>query len=102
MEDGWTIYIRDGEDSFPFLTVLGERVYWPDLLAWKDDVGWVCFEVDGRKGHSTPKDLQKMRLRDETFQKFDVRTVRIATSVLVGKRKQNDASVLREIDFQLV
>ena len=101
LENNWEIYLRDGEDSFPFLTSLGERQYWPDLLTWKDGEGWVCFEVDGKKGHWTRADFRKMQMRDLTFLQNDIRTVRISTVDLVGRKKQDDSLLLSEIDYQL-
>ena len=101
LEDGWSIHTRDGEDFFFFETEQGEREYYPDLMAWKDGLGWVLFEVDGKKGHTTPRDMQKMELRDKTFRKYDVRTVRIKTEDLVGRKKQPVDIILKEIDYQL-
>ena len=101
LENGWSIQIRDGEDFFPFLTDLGEREYYPDLMAWKDGIGWVVFEVDGKKGHWTPRDMQKMKVRDAAFLEHDIRTVRIKTRDLVGKHKQSDEQNLLEIDWQI-
>ena len=101
LENGWTIYLRDGEDSFPFLTDLGEREYWPDLMAWKDGYGWVVFEVDGRKGHWTRRDTIKMRLRDTEFAERDIWTVRIKTQDLTGRKRQPDSVNLQEIDYQM-
>jgi len=101
LEDGWTIYIRDGQDSFPLHTELGDREYHPDLMAWKDGVGWVIFEIDGKKGHFTESDLQKMKLRDSAFLAFGIRTVRIKTKDLVGMKKQTDELILQDTDYQL-
>lgn len=101
LENGWEIYLRDGDDYFPFLTKLGDRAYWPDLMAWKDGIGWVVFESDGKKGHSTKRDIQKMRNRDEAFLERDIRTVRLKTLDLVGRKKQTDEQNLLEIDYQL-
>jgi len=101
LEDGWAIHTRDGEDFFFFETEQGEREYYPDLMAFKDGLGWVVFEVDGKKGHFTPRDMQKMELRDKTFRKYDVRTVRIKTEDLVGRKKQPVDIILKEIDYQL-
>lgn len=101
MLDDWEIWIRDMEDFFPFLTDLGERTYYPDLMAWKDGIGWVVFEVDGKKGHWTPRDFQKMALRDKAFLDHDIRTVRIKTKDLVGVKKQTTELILQETDYQL-
>jgi hypothetical protein len=101
LEDGWHLGIRDGEDKFPFLTSLGLREYYPDLMAWKDETGWVVFEVDGKKGHTTKTDNQKMMMRDEAFRMVDIRTVRIKTEDLVGRKKQPLDILLAEIDYQL-
>lgn len=99
--DDWEIWIHDGEDSFPFLTDLGDREYFPDLMAWKDEIGWVVFEVDGKKGHWTKRDFQKMALRDNAFLQRDIRTVRISTYDLVGAKKQTDDLIKQEMDYQL-
>src|ERR1044071_8587880 len=96
LEDGWSIYIRDMEDSFPFLTSLGRREYYPDLMAWKDGVGWVVFEVDGKKGHSSVVDHHKMELRDKEFLSRGIRTVRLSTKDLVGRKRQTDELLLKE------
>lgn len=101
MLDDWEIWIRDMEDFFPFLTPLGERTYYPDLMAWKDGIGWVVFEVDGKKGHWTNRDLQKMAIRDKAFLDHDIRTVRIKTKDLVGVKKQTTELILQEVDYQL-
>ena len=101
LNDGWEIWLRDMQDSFPFLTALGEREYYPDLMAWKDGLGWVVFEVDGHKGHWTARDFQKMKMRDDAFLSHDIRTVRISTSDLTGRKKQTDEQNLLEIEYQL-
>ena len=101
LENEWSIHIKDGEDSYLLQTQLGERVYWPDLMAWHDGLGWVIFEVDGKRGHTTRMDLYKMELRDHAFQKTGIRTVRIQTADLVGKKKQPVDIILAEIDYQL-
>jgi hypothetical protein len=100
LEDDWNIEVRDGEDSFTFADELGQFQYWPDLLAYKDGEGWVDFEVDGKKGHSTKTDLHKMKLRDERFASLGIKTVRLKTDDLVGKKKQPIDLILREIQFQ--
>ena len=82
-------------------TPLGEREYWPDILAQRDREGWVCFEVDGKKGHSTKRDFVKMKLRDSSLKEMDIRTVRISTFDLVGKKKQTDDLIKLEISWQL-
>ena len=101
LESGWTIWLHDGDDSFQFETSRGPRNFWPDLLAWHDGDGWVAFEVDGIKGHSTRTDLIKMEVRDKAFEAVDVRTVRIQTRDLVGRYKQTDDLVKLEINWQL-
>jgi hypothetical protein len=101
LEDGWEIGIRDGDDHFPFLTSLGLREYYPDLMAWKEETGWVVFEVDGHKGHTTKTDEQKMMMRDEAFRMVDIRTVRLKTDDLVGRKKQPLSIILEEIAYQL-
>lgn len=101
LESGWSIYLHDGDDFFEVETPLGTRTYWPDALAWKDGEGWVCFEVDGRKGHSTRKDFQKMNLRDSSFVGIDIRTVRIKNHDLQGRHRRDDSLILEEIAWQL-
>ena len=101
LESEWDIYLRDGEDSFLFKTDLGERGYWPDALDFREWEWLVCIEVDGFKGHTTKRDLAKMKIRDETFLKNDIRTVRILLADLVGAKKQDDSLIKREIEYQL-
>ena len=101
LESGWSICYHDGDVSFSFRTYKGDRTYWPDLLAYKDEEGYVAFEVDGHKGHSSKRDFEKMRLRDSTMHEVDIRTVRIQMSDLAGKRKQDDSLIREEIEYQL-
>ena len=81
-------------------TLLGERDYTVDLLAEKEGKRY-AFEVDGKKGHSTKCDLIKMKLRDESLKLIGIKTVRLKTDDLIGRRKQTPELILQEIEYQL-
>jgi hypothetical protein len=102
LENEWSIRIRDGDDSYIFQTYLGDREYWPDLMAWHEDYGWVVFEVDGEVGHTSKTAELKMEIRDTAFRKHDIATVRIKTADLVGKKKRTDDVLLADIDYQML
>ena len=101
LEDNWSIRYRDGETSYKLLTNKGEREYWPDILAEREDFGLVDFEVDGKKGHSTESDFAKMKVRDQSLMEIKIRVVRIKTPDLVGRRKQTDELIKQEYNWQL-
>ncbi len=100
LDNGWSIRYHDGDVSVKLETPLGPREYWPDIFALKDEK-WTAFEVDGAKGHSTKTDIFKMKLRDSALLDKGVRTVRLKTNDLVGRKKQPLNIILEEIDYQL-
>jgi hypothetical protein len=98
LEAGYTV-IED-EHPHPVLTQLGERQYIFDIFAQKQGQLF-AFEVEGFKGHSTKRDFQKMKIRDDYIAGQKIKTVRIQLADLVGKKKQPTDLILQEIEWQL-
>jgi len=89
------------EDLPRVMTTLGQRDYTADILAFKGGKIYV-FEVDGKKGHFTPRDMVKMKLRDTVLlERFGIKTVRIKTRDLVGRKKQPVSLIIEDIEWQL-
>jgi hypothetical protein len=82
-------------------TVVGERDYIIDLFAEDNkDCKRYAFELDGKVGHSTKRDLYKMRIRDGALLQIGIKTIRLKTNDLVGKKKQPVEVILQEIEYQ--
>ena len=82
-------------------TIIGERDYIIDLFAEdnKDGIRY-AFELDGKVGHSTKRDLYKMKIRDGALLEIGIKTIRLKTNDLVGKKKQAVSLILEEIEYQ--
>lgn len=61
----------------------------------------IIIEIDGERGHSSKRDLEKMKLRDATFRAQGIKTVRLATAWCVGRHAVSDADLMAEINWQL-
>jgi hypothetical protein len=81
-------------------TVVGERDYIIDLFAQKEGKRY-AFELDGKVGHSTKRDLYKMKIRDGALLQIGIKTIRLKVNDLVGKKKQGVDIILKEIEYQL-
>ena len=80
-------------------TVVGERDYTVDLFAEKEGKRY-AFELDGKVGHSTKRDLYKMKIRDEALLALGIKTIRISVNDVVGRKKQPLEVILDEIEYQ--
>lgn len=107
------------EKELPCATEQGERNYIADiyleplLVHLANHSGFEHFyrfcqefrpfiiEIDGKEGHSSHKDHAKMKLRDATFRAQGIKTVRLATAWVVGRRALSDADLMAEINWQL-
>jgi hypothetical protein len=99
LENEWSI-IGDEIALDVINTVVGERDYIIDLFAAKDGKMY-AFELDGKVGHSTKRDLYKMKIRDGALKSIGIKTVRIGVNDLVGLKKQPLDIILKEIEYQL-
>jgi hypothetical protein len=99
LENDWSI-IDDEYALRTINTVVGERDYTIDLFAEKDGKRY-AFECDGKKGHSSKRDLYKMKIRDGALLTIGIKTIRLKVDDLVGKKKQGVDIILKEIEYQL-
>ena len=98
---GYTNIQIESKQAEITIEFLGKRTYIFDVQA-EDEQGWLyCFEVDGKKGHTSRRNIAKDRTRDRAMLENGIRTVRIQTIDLVGKKKQTDQEIIQEIEYQL-
>ncbi len=98
---GYTNIQVESKQAEITLEFLGPRTYIFDVQA-EDEQGWLyCFEVDGKKGHTSRRNIAKDRTRDRAMLENGIRTVRISTWDLIGKNKQSDEEIIQEIKYQL-
>lgn len=105
------------EKELPCITEQGERNYIADIFLTRMvphqhagrgpihfEVQQTIIEIDGSKikqGHYTKKDLAKMKLRDATFRAQGIKTARLHTPWVVGRKALSDADLKKEIEWQL-
>ena len=98
---GYKDISAEAEQVEVFIELLGFRRYIFDIQAY-DEQGWqYCFEVDGKRGHSSRWNKSKDKSRDRAMREIGIKTVRIPTIDLVGKKKQTDKAIIDEINYQL-
>jgi hypothetical protein len=108
---GYENISTEAEQVEIFIEFLGRRTYTFDIEA-TDGQGWkYCFECDGVTGHSSRRDRAKDKARDWAMLQIGIKTVRIQTIDLVGKRGRygkweqepcTDEEIVQEIRHQLV
>lgn len=84
-----------------WIEFLGERTYTFDIQVEDQRGRKICCEVDGRQGHSGRWNIAQDRARDRAMCKIGIRTVRIQTIDLIGKKKLSDEDILNDINWQL-
>lgn len=107
------------EKALPCATEQGERNYIADiyvevLMLVRDtiylhrhgvhkqyEIQRIIIEIDGKEGHSSHKDHAKMKLRDETFRAQGIKTVRLLTPWVVGRKALSDDDLMKEIEWQI-
>ncbi len=81
------------------LELLGERTYIADVQAEKEGRIYI-FEIDGKKGHSSKRNISKDKARDRAMLGIGRWTIRIPTGYL-GKRF-SDSDILKDIEWRIM
>jgi hypothetical protein len=82
-----------------WIPLLGKRSYTPDLIFQKGGKKYIL-EADGKKGHTSKRSKDKDELRDEVFGDRGIRTLRIKVKDLIGRKKQADQDIIRDLEWQ--
>jgi hypothetical protein len=88
--------VQQPKIRIPFL---GERSYTPDLIFEKGGKFYIL-EADGKKGHTSKRDKDKDELRDKVFGDRGIRTLRVKVKDLIGRKKQTDQDIIRDLEWQ--
>ena len=80
------------------LELLGERTYRADVQAEKEGRIYI-FEVDGKKGHSSARNIAKDKGRDGAMLGIGRRTIRIPTRFLGSDF--TDREILKDIEWRI-
>jgi hypothetical protein len=98
-ESGYSNIQSEVKQPETMLEFLGKRSFVADVQTEKEGRMYI-FEVDGKRGHSTRRNISKDKGRDRSMVGIERWTIRIPTGYLVGKRKLSDREILEEIEYQ--
>ena len=99
LQSGFKFVCSEVQQSKIRIPLLGERSYTPDLIFEKGGKFYIL-EADGKKGHTSRRDIDKAKLRDKVFRDRGIRTLRVKVKDLIGRKKQSDQDISRDLEWQ--
>jgi hypothetical protein len=99
LQSGYEFVCAEVEQQKIRIPLLGERSYTPDLIFQKGGKFYIL-EADGKKGHTSRRSKDKDKLRDKVFGDRGIRTLRVKVKDLIGRKKQADQDIIRDLEWQ--